>query len=188
MAGGAPEEAEILTPGVDRQALVRNATLVEPASDVVGLIETKLDSTRQRINEAFGVTLGDREGPGFIRYPEGGFYLPHRDRGDDLTWEGAARRAIALVLFLNASRECSPDGEFEGGILRIFARDADIDVVPEAGTLVAFPADLLHEVTEVRGGTRDTVVDWFYFTGREGSVRDSGEAAARPGQSAGNAS
>ena len=30
---------------------------------------------------------------------------------------------------------------------------------------MAFPADVLHEVTEVRGGTRDTVVDWFYDGG-----------------------
>ena len=68
------------------------------------------------------------------------------------------------MIFLNTSRDARPDGEFDGGLLRIFERDGETDVVPQAGTLVAFPADLLHEVTEVRGGTRDTVVDWFYFT------------------------
>jgi predicted 2-oxoglutarate/Fe(II)-dependent dioxygenase YbiX len=108
------------------------------------------------------VTLNRREGAGFVRYPEGGFYRPHRDRGNDPGWEGAARRAIALVVFLNTSRAVSPTGEFDGGVLRLRLPDGDVDVTPEAGTLVAFSADVLHEVTEVRGGTRDTIVDWFY--------------------------
>ena len=85
-----------------------------------------------------------------------------RDQGDDPQWADAARRAIALVLFVNSSRDASPDGDFEGGVLRLLGPDDAIDVVPEAGTLVAFPADVLHEVTEVRGGVRDAVVDWFY--------------------------
>jgi predicted 2-oxoglutarate/Fe(II)-dependent dioxygenase YbiX len=33
--------------------------------------------------------------------------------------------------------------------------------VPTRGTLVAFPADMLHEVTPVVEGTRNAVVDWF---------------------------
>jgi predicted 2-oxoglutarate/Fe(II)-dependent dioxygenase YbiX len=159
---GAAEEAEVLNHGVQRRARIRNAALVEPASAVIEQIEARLDSSRHRVTEALGLRVGTREGAGFIRYPEGGFYRPHRDRGDDPQWSDATRRAIALVLFLNSSREVSPGGDFEGGVLRILGPDDAVDVLPEAGTLVAFPADLLHEVTEVRGGTRDTVVDWFY--------------------------
>jgi predicted 2-oxoglutarate/Fe(II)-dependent dioxygenase YbiX len=47
-------------------------------------------------------------------------------------------------------------------VLRVFADDRVIDVHPRRGQLVAFPADVLHEVTEVIGGTRDAIVDWFY--------------------------
>ena len=162
MDAGQREEAEVLAGGIQRRASVRNAALVEPSAVFIDLLEARLDSCRAGLAEAFGLALGDREGAGFLRYPEGGFYLPHRDRGDDPTWKAAARRAVALVLFLNSSRETSPDGDFDGGALRLFAPDGEIDVLPEAGTLVAFPADVLHEVTEVRGGTRDTVVDWFY--------------------------
>ena len=185
---GDTEQAEVLVQGLQRRVRVRNAALVEPASAVIEQIEARLDSSRHRVTEALGLGVGSREGAGFIRYPEGGFYRPHRDRGDDPQWPDAARRAIALVLFLNSSREALPGGDFEGGVLRIFGPDDTVDVVPEAGTLVAFPADVLHEVTEVRGGTRDTVVDWFYFTERERSSRDSRAAAVGPGQSAGNAS
>ena len=159
---GAVEDAEVLGHGIHRQSLVRNAALVEPPGRLIEVIEARLDSCRDRVADALGLGVGDREGAGFIRYPDGGFYRAHRDRGDDPQWEDAARRAIALVLFLNSSRDASPDGDFEGGVLRLFGPDGAIDVMPEAGTLVAFPADVLHEVTEVRGGTRDTVVDWFY--------------------------
>ena len=159
---GAAEQAEVLVQGVQRRVRIRNAALVEPASAVIEQVEARLDSSRHRVAEALGLGVGAREGAGFIRYPEGGFYRAHRDRGDDPQWTEAARRAIALVLFLNSSREASPHGDFDGGVLRLFAPDEAIDIKPEAGTLVAFPADVLHEVTEVRGGTRDTVVDWFY--------------------------
>ena len=159
---GAVEGAEVLRQGIRRQSLVRNAALVEPSGRLIEAIEARLDSCRNRVADALGLDVGDREGAGFVRYPEGGFYRAHRDQGDDPQWADAARRAIALVLFVNSSRDASPDGDFEGGVLRLFGPDGAIDVIPEAGTLVAFPADVLHEVTEVRGGTRDTVVDWFY--------------------------
>jgi predicted 2-oxoglutarate/Fe(II)-dependent dioxygenase YbiX len=45
--------------------------------------------------------------------------------------------------------------------LRLYTPDA-VDVVPRAGTLVAFPSDTPHEVLPVTGGVRDAIVDWFY--------------------------
>ena len=162
MDAGVREEAEVLADGIQSRPRVRNAVLVEPQDALIEAIETRLDSCRNRVARALGLDVGDREGAGFIRYPEGGFYRAHRDRGDDPQWADAARRAVGLVLFLNSSRDLAPDGDFEGGVLRLFGPEGAIDVVPEAGTLVAFPAEVLHEVTEVRDGTRDTVVDWFY--------------------------
>jgi predicted 2-oxoglutarate/Fe(II)-dependent dioxygenase YbiX len=162
MDDGVREEAEVLRNGIHRQELVRNAELIEPAADVIDQIEASLESCRPKLREAFGRPLGSREGAGFIRYHEGGFYRPHRDRGDEPGWEGAARRAVALVLFLNTSRDSGAGGEFDGGVLRLFLPDGDVDVAPEAGLLVAFQTDVLHEVTEVLSGARDTVVDWFY--------------------------
>ena len=54
-------------------------------------------------------------------------------------------------------------GAVRGGILRLFPDEADpIDVLPTRGTLVAFPADMPHEVTPVTSGRRDAIVDWFY--------------------------
>ena len=162
MDAGEVEPAEVLAGGVRRDSEARVASLVEPPESLTRDIEAKLDACRARVGEALGISLGEREGAGFIRYPQGGFYRAHRDRGDDPQWPPAARRAAAVVLFLNASRTAGAEGDFEGGILRLHPPEGTIDVAPEAGLLVAFPADVFHEVTQVRDGTRDTIVDWFY--------------------------
>ena len=162
MDWGEVEPAEVLDDGIRGEADVRSAVLIDPDTDVVRDVEAKLESCRERVATALGITLGEREGPGFIRYPVGGYYKPHRDRGEDPGWAAAARRRVALVLFLNTSRDSGLEGEFDGGVLRLFLPQGEAIVTPEAGLLVAFPADVVHEVTEVRGGTRDSVVDWFY--------------------------
>lgn len=162
MDAGAVEHAEVLADGIRSDFQARIASLIEPPQNLVSDIEAKLDACRERVAQALGMALGEREGAGFIRYPAGGFYRAHRDRGNDPQWEPAARRAAALVLFLNTSRANGLEGEFGGGVLRLHLPRGRIDVVPDAGLLVAFPADVLHEVSEVFDGTRDTIVDWYY--------------------------
>jgi predicted 2-oxoglutarate/Fe(II)-dependent dioxygenase YbiX len=163
MDGGDVEQAEVLAGGIRSDGQARIASLVEPPRNLVTGIEAKLDTCRERVAQALGISLGEREGAGFVRYPAGGFYRPHRDRGNDPQWKAAVRRAAALVVFLNTSRAHGREGEFAGGILRLhLPQQGTIDVLPEAGLLVAFPADVLHEVTDVRDGTRDTIVDWYY--------------------------
>jgi SM-20-related protein len=162
MDAGEVESAEVLAGGIRRDVEVRVAGLVEPPGNLARAIEARLDEFRQRVADALGLSLSGREGVGFIRYPAGGFYRAHRDRGEDPDWQPAARRAAAIVLFLNTCRADGREGEFEGGILRLYLPQGNIDILPEAGLLVAFPADVLHEVTEVRDGTRDTIVDWYY--------------------------
>jgi predicted 2-oxoglutarate/Fe(II)-dependent dioxygenase YbiX len=133
--------------------------------EVLAFVEARLDQERDRIARHFGLALTDREGTGFVRYQSGGFYRPHVDWSDSPAWPDAARRRVAAVVFLNASRAWDPTGEFDGGVLRLLP-DASVgdsaDIVPRVGTLVAFPAAWLHEVTTVVGGVRDAAVDWFY--------------------------
>ena len=166
---GLAEAAEILGAGFHHHPAIRATTVIDPPADLIREVERRLERCRERVATALRIPVGEREGTGFLRYSAGGFYRPHRDRGHDSEWNGAARRAVALVVFLNTSRDASPDGEFDGGVLRLFLPDGDVDEAPEAGTLVAFPADTLHEVTEVRDGTRDAVVDWFYFAALTGT-------------------
>jgi predicted 2-oxoglutarate/Fe(II)-dependent dioxygenase YbiX len=162
MDAGALETAEILGDEIELDDGVRRAAHVDVSDAALGLIERCLDAHRAAIERFFGCPLSGREGPGVLRYEAGGFYLPHVDRGDVPAWPDASRRTLTVVLFLNSSREADPDGDFEGGLLRLLQPgSAPFDLVPVRGRLVAFAADVPHEVTPVAGGRRDTVVDWY---------------------------
>jgi PKHD-type hydroxylase len=167
---GTSEPSEVLNDGALDIALeialdedVRRATSVDVDGTTLGFIERAFDTRRDEVGQFFGVSLAAREGTSLLRYPAGGFYKPHRDYALDAAWPGAALRRVALVVFLNSSREADGAGAFAGGWLRLFPDDGEtIEVRPREGTLVAFPADTLHEVTLVRDGVRDSLVDWFY--------------------------
>jgi predicted 2-oxoglutarate/Fe(II)-dependent dioxygenase YbiX len=164
MDAGTPEPAEILAGAIEVAEHERRATHIEVSQQVLGLVEACLDSQRKAIGAFFGRTLRSREGPSLLRYQTGGFYGPHVDRADVPSWPEAAEREVAVVLFLESSRDVDPQGGFSGGWLRVFADGegtAPVIISAMQGTLVAFPADTLHEVTPVLEGTRDTVVDWF---------------------------
>jgi predicted 2-oxoglutarate/Fe(II)-dependent dioxygenase YbiX len=169
MDRGVAEPAEILGMTMTHDGDVRRASSVEVDENTLRTVEAALDAEREAIAGAFGLALGGREGTGFLRYPPGGFYRAHRDQALVRSWRAAARRQIAVVVFLNSSRECPRAGEFSGGELRLFnqsstgADEADSLIVsPQQGSLVAFPAVTLHEVLAVREGVRDVVVDWYY--------------------------
>jgi predicted 2-oxoglutarate/Fe(II)-dependent dioxygenase YbiX len=180
MDAGVCEEAEVLQPGEEgtaAQMTVRRATGVEVGAVALSTIEVALDAVKSTLEAFFDRTLVEREGSGFLRYGPGGLYRPHRDWAEVAGWPGAARREIAVIVFLNSGRAAGPHGEFEGGWLRLYSAVADeigepaahtapgaatLDIVPRAGTLVAFLARQWHEVTPVTAGTRDVVVDWYY--------------------------
>ena len=162
MDAGWAEPAEILDEGVRSQVDVRLASSIEVEDALLSYVEAQLNRQRGIIGEFFGLPLTSREGTSFLRYPSGGFYKPHRDFGRDAAWPDAARRQVAVVVFLNGSRAVDAAGEFSGGTLQLYVDRDPIDIHPRRGLLVAFHADVLHQVTTVHDGTRDTIVDWFY--------------------------
>jgi predicted 2-oxoglutarate/Fe(II)-dependent dioxygenase YbiX len=164
MAIGVREPAEVLGEAIARRRQVRHAANVEIDEGTLVLVERLLDDYRPTVAARFATELRSREGPSFLSYPAGGRYRPHRDRAHVASWPDARRRLVAVVVFLNGSRAVDASGEFDGGLLRLFAEDGAplVEVEARAGMLVAFRADRLHEVTPVRGGTRETIVDWYY--------------------------
>src|SRR5687768_6592490 len=119
MDAGSAEPADVLGDGIQTRLDVRRASSVDIEPAVIGDVERRLDAARESIAEFFGVALTGREGASFLRYPDGGFYKPHRDRGVVAEWPAAAVRQIAVVLFLNSSRAADPDGDFDGGSLQL---------------------------------------------------------------------
>jgi predicted 2-oxoglutarate/Fe(II)-dependent dioxygenase YbiX len=165
MNGGAPEQAEVLGHDIAADETVRRAWHMEVDDASLQFVEGRLDAVRERLARHFGVPLTQREGSGFLRYPTGGLFRPHRDWAEVPSWPDAALRRVAVVIFLTTSRDADPGGTFSGGTLRLFAGEdqgSARDIHPQCGTLVAFHATVVHEVTAVREGIRDSVVDWFY--------------------------
>jgi len=167
MNRGAAEAAEVLVHGIALDDEARRASSIDIDPCTLAAVETRLDEVRDALSARCGVTLQGREGAGFIRYSNGGFYRPHRDQGDDPEWPAAAQRRIAVVVFLNSSQDARPGG-FLGGELVIYPESPEagerepIRITPREGLLVAFDAAGLHEVRPVVGGPRDVIVDWFY--------------------------
>ena len=163
MDRGAADPAEILEDTVALQDHIRRTLSIEVPDQTLEWVERDLENARDRLAELSGMTLGVREGCGFLRYLPGGFYRPHRDRGDLPSWPGAAHRQLAVVVFLATARDGGDPEGFTGGVLRLYSDEGEpIDIVPVEGMLVAFPATTLHEVTRVGDAVRDAVVDWFY--------------------------
>jgi predicted 2-oxoglutarate/Fe(II)-dependent dioxygenase YbiX len=160
MDEGAVEPAEILDDTITLDQEVRRVAVIDVPASVLAEVEQRLDAARDEVARFFGLTLTTREGVNFLRYQRGGFYLPHVDRAVIESWPDAARRQVALVVFLNGSAPTPGPGEFSGGELCLI--EARVDVVPREGLLVAFDAGMLHEVAPVAHGTRDVIVDWFY--------------------------
>jgi predicted 2-oxoglutarate/Fe(II)-dependent dioxygenase YbiX len=160
MDDGAVEAAEILDDTITLDEEVRRVAVIDVPAAALEEVEQRLDAARDEVGRFFGLSLTSREGANFLRYQKGGFYLPHVDRAVSESWPDAARRQIAIVIFLNASTAAPGPSEFRGGELCLI--EARVDVVPREGLLVAFDAGLLHEVAPVAQGTRDVIVDWFY--------------------------
>ena len=86
--------------------------------------------------------------------PEGGHFDWHKDYGRDPSDPTREPRKLTLSLQL------SDPSDYQGCDLQVRAGN-QIDTAPRArGTLVAFPANVLHQVTPIRSGTRKTLVVW----------------------------
>ena len=162
----AGERAEVQrTPG-ERLAVadeVRRAWEVDLPEDLHDLLTDRIDSLRPDLEIFFSVRLEPCDAVAAVRYPPGAFYRTHRDasRGPDAL--DLHRRAVSVVVFANTGAP-HPVAEFTGGCLRLHelaGAPARIhDIVPLAGTLVAFRSTQLHEVLPVQTGTRVSVVTW----------------------------
>ena len=109
-----------------------------------------LEQLRREVNGRLFLGLFEFEGH-FAVYPPGARYARHLDRfHDDDT------RALTCILYLNP--DWHPD---HGGLLRLYAGDATVDVEPRDGTLVSFlSGEFEHEVLAARR-ERLSLTGWF---------------------------
>jgi len=166
MNRGEAEAAEIYLDGYVVDEGIRRTLDITVDSETVAMVERAFADLRPDVADFFGDALSAAEGPGFLRYPPGGFYRAHRDCLDEPEQEFPRR--VSLVLFLTDADRGAGDGHCAGGSLRLYGvaepdREAvPLDISPVAGTLIAFRSQVLHEVLSVTAGVRDAIVDWFY--------------------------
>jgi PKHD-type hydroxylase len=85
---------------------------------------------------------------------EGGHFDWHKDYGRDPSDPGQEPRKLTLSLQL------SDTSDYEGCDLQVRGGH-EIDTAPRTrGTLIAFPANVLHQVTPIRAGIRRSLVAW----------------------------
>ena len=137
-----------------------------------------------------------------LRYPIGGFYVPHVDASNDTAADqtpASSRRKYSYVLFLTEPDWRGADGgqlrfhglqpsdfTIAGGVkrkeagLKGAAGSAWVDVRPTSGTLVIFDSTREHEVRVTRR-KRQAIVGWFHrdVGGERGAARAA--AGGRPG-------
>lgn len=156
MALGSATPSEIVADGMRVDIGIRRSFDIEVDAGTLQYLSDLLAPASVMVERELGVAGLTFEGPGCLQYPPGAFYLPHRDVMPAAAGAEWPRR-ISLVLFVTGGLA---DG-VEGGELRIYHADDEwLDIAPERGTLVAFPAAMIHEVRPVRAGLRQTVVDW----------------------------
>ena len=148
---------------------VRKTTSLEVSAATVSAVERRLLKLREEIGDYFGLSLAGCEPPQFLRYVEGDFFVRHQDGDtDQIEFDHLRVRKVSVVIFLNGGAD-EPSGEtFGGGELLIYRANEETETGPlvfpipgEAGLLVAFRSDTVHEVTPVTRGERFTVVSWF---------------------------
>jgi predicted 2-oxoglutarate/Fe(II)-dependent dioxygenase YbiX len=162
------DPAEVLHGAADALAVsadVRRAWEVTLPDHLEEDLLARIEGLRPELEHWCGRPLARCGGLVALRYPPGAFYRTHRDAASSPDQQGLHRRAVSIVVFINSGGNAAT-AEFRGGALRLYElldegeEDAGLDLQPEAGTLLAFPSSLLHEVTVVEEGQRYTVVTW----------------------------
>ncbi len=151
------EEAE-LSVGAQGYEDIRRTSVAwverKPATD---LLYRRLEDAVLALNARF--FRFDLSGLATFQYalyggPDGGHFDWHKDYGRDPSDPAREPRKLTLSLQL------SDPSDYQGCDLQVRAGN-QIDTAPRArGTLVAFPANVLHQVTPIRAGQRRALVVW----------------------------
>jgi len=134
------------------KSLMRDSsvTCLRPGADTAWLFE-RLDAAISQMNKAYKYDLhGFLEGAQIASYTDGGKYDWHIDVGPG---ENSKRK-------LGMSVQLTDPNTYEGGDLE-FMNVADV-AERAIGALIVFPSFLLHRVTPVTQGARQSLVAWVH--------------------------
>jgi PKHD-type hydroxylase len=123
---------------------------VEPSQEFAWVYERLTDAVKDLNEDCFGFDLFSfGENMQFTQYEVGQHYDYHVDR----IFNGPIRK-LSIVLQLTDPKA------YEGGDLEIYTGGEPRKLPRSQGTLIAFPSYVLHRVTPVTKGTRNSLVGW----------------------------
>jgi SM-20-related protein len=133
-------------------------------------VRSRLLGLQPQLAQHFRVPLAGCESPEFLAYDPGCFFRAHTDSSSHPDHVDFLKsRRVSLVLFLNPESRDTAEGCYVGGQLTLYGlldgahwEKCPLPVNGEAGLLVAFRSNLIHEVKPVTIGRRYTIVTWFH--------------------------
>ncbi len=149
----------------------RRTQLAEVSSETSAFVTDSLLGIKPELERHHDCRLEGCQDPQFLIYREGDFFRKHRDRASDPEAPDFERqRKVAVVVFLNSESEEPSSDTYEGGNLtfygllddeRLQGKSIGFPLAGEEGLLIAFPTDVVHEVSPVVRGERYTIVTWY---------------------------
>jgi len=110
----------------------------------------EIEALREALNRELFLGLISFEAH-YAFYPPGTFYRKHLDRFQD-----SDERIISCSLYLN-----SKWNEADGGQVRLYLDNQQIEIFPRAGTFVIFRSDRVPHEVAVAGRERFSLTGWF---------------------------
>jgi len=132
-------------------------------------VREKINRLKASLEAHFALQVGLCEEPQFLVYKVGDYFQAHQDKGEEPGKpEYVRQRQLTVVVFLNTEQISDSEYNHSGGSLTLYGLMSDpkwskfgFKITAEPGALVAFRADLFHEVTPITAGERYSIVSWF---------------------------
>jgi SM-20-related protein len=148
---------------------VRKTKQHNVSNETLSFVKQRLLELKPLLENHFSMVLKGWQDPVFLFYKKGDFFRPHYDKGTKPENPKETRdREVSIVIFLNNEDDKPGRDSYSGGSLRLYGlrddplfRNHGFHIIGRSGMLLAFRSDVLHEVTPVKEGERNTVVSWF---------------------------
>ena len=142
---------------------IRNTHQMEISEASRQFIKKRFEEVMPLLADFFGEKLTRISKPEFLGYGKGQFFKPHRDWNKESVTD---QRKITAIILLNDQTNNEKETGYTGGLLNLYELfeqrpEMGMTVPSEAGLLIAFRSELLHEVTEITDGFRYSLVTWY---------------------------
>ena len=175
-----PDRPESIDPGLRKTGLIRVAPPTRAA------MVRRLLALKPAIECHFKVALADViEPPKFLIYRDGDYFGPHMDRRaphPDAAPLFSSRR-VNMIVYLNGESPTPGPDVYDGAALTLYGlidrpawRRYGFAITGRPGLLIAFPSDVVHEVTPIVRGERYNIVSRFLDAGYQPDT-----SSAQPG-------